>query len=167
MESDICNFADDTTIYACDTSIEAVIIRLESNLHRMLRWLTDNDMKPNPTKFQKMFSGQEDMSKLSLNINGLLIPSGKQVKLLGVNSDNSLKFDGHIKELCRKVNQKVHAFGRLRPFLGKQKAKLLFNSVIMYNFSYCPLIWLFCSKGANNEINRTHKRGTKSPVWRL
>ena len=22
MESDICNFADDTTIYACDTSIE-------------------------------------------------------------------------------------------------------------------------------------------------
>ena len=36
MESDICNFADDTTIYACDTSIEAVIIRLESDLHRML-----------------------------------------------------------------------------------------------------------------------------------
>ena len=26
MESGICNFADDTTIYACDTSIEAVII---------------------------------------------------------------------------------------------------------------------------------------------
>ena len=26
----------------------------------------------------------------------------------------------------------------------------------MSNFSYCPLIWLFCSKGANNESNRTH-----------
>ena len=36
-------------------------------------------------------------------------------------------FDAHIIELCRKVNQKVHAFGRLRPFLGEQKAKLLFN----------------------------------------
>ena len=28
----------------------------------------------------------------------------------------------------------------------------------MSNFLYCPLIWLFCTKAANNEINRTHKR---------
>ena len=162
MESDVCNFADDTTIYACDTSIEAVILRLESDQHRMLQWLNDNGMNANPSKFQITILGLEDMSKLCLNINGLLIPSSKLVKLLGVNTDNSLKFDAHIKELCRKVNQKVHAFGRLRSFLGEQKAKLLFNSVILSNFSYCPLIWLFCSKGANNGINRTHKRGLRA-----
>ena len=34
MESEICNFADDTTVYACDTSIEAVMIRLESDVQR-------------------------------------------------------------------------------------------------------------------------------------
>ena len=162
MESDISNFADDTTIYACDTSTEAVIIRLESDLHRMLQWFNDNGMKANPSKFQIMFLGQENVSKLCLSIIGLLFPSSKQVKLLGVNIDNSLKFDAHIKELCRKVNQKVHAFGRLRPFLGEQKAKLVFNSVIMSNFSYWPLIWLFCSKGANNEIDRTHKRALRA-----
>ena len=55
MESYICNFADDTTIYARDTSIEAVIIRLESDLHRMLQWFTDNGMEANPSKFQIMF----------------------------------------------------------------------------------------------------------------
>ena len=32
----------------------------------------------------------------------------------------------------------------------------------MSNFSYCPLIWLFCIKGANNEINRTHKRALRA-----
>ena len=37
------------------------------------------------------------------------------------------------------------------------KSKILLNSVVMSNFSYCPLIWLFCSKVAKNEINRTHK----------
>ena len=31
MESEICNFADDTTVYAFDTSIEAVMIRLEND----------------------------------------------------------------------------------------------------------------------------------------
>ena len=82
MESETCNFADDTIIYACDTSIEAVIIRLESDLHRMMEWFNDNGMKAHSSKFQIMFLGQEDMSKLCLNINGLLIPSSKQVKLL-------------------------------------------------------------------------------------
>ena len=64
MESGICNFADDTTIYAHDTSIEAVIIRLENDLHRMLQWFTDKGMKANPSKFQIIFVGQKDMSKL-------------------------------------------------------------------------------------------------------
>ena len=119
-------------------------------------------MKANPSKFQIMFLGREDMSKLYLNINGLLIPSSKQVKLLGVNIGTSLKSDAHMKELCRKVNQTVRAFGILRPFLGEQKAKLLFNSVKMSNFSHCTLIWLFCSKGANIEINRTNKRALRA-----
>ena len=89
-----------------------------------------------------------------------LIPSSENVKRLGANIDNSLKFETHVKEICKKVNQKV-AFGRLRPYLGEQKSKLLLNSVVMSNFSYCPLIWLFCSKVANIEINRTHKRALR------
>ena len=73
---------------------------------------------------------------------------------------STLTFEAHIKELCRKVSQKVHAFGRLRPFLGEQK--LLFKSMVMSNFSYRPLIWLLCSKGANSKINRTHKRALRA-----
>ena len=70
MESDICSFADDTRIFAFDTSIEAVMIRLESDLHRMLRWFTDNGIKVNHSKFQIMFLEKKDMSKLCLNITG-------------------------------------------------------------------------------------------------
>ena len=160
MESEICNFADDTTIYACDTSIEAVMTRLEGDVYRMMKWYTDNGMKANPSKFQTMFLVRKDISKQGLNISRNLIPSSNQVKLLGVNIDNSLKFEAHVKELCRKVN--LNAFIRLRPFLREQKSKLIFNSVIMSNFSYCPLIWLFCTKKAYNEINRTHKRALKA-----
>ena len=158
LESEICNFADNTTIYVCDTDVEAVMIRLEGELQRLMQWFTNNGMSANPSKFQMMFLGLKEAKKLCLNMNGQLIPSSEHVKLLGVNIDNSLKFETHVKEICKKVNQKVYAFGRLRPYLGEQKSKLLLNSVVMSNFSYCPLIWLFCSKVANNEINRTHKR---------
>ena len=75
-----------------------------------------------------------------------------------MNIDDSFKFEAHIKGL---YSLKVHAFGRLRPLLGEQKSKLILNS-IMPNFSYYPLIWLLCSKGASKEINRTHTRALKA-----
>ena len=45
----MCNFADDTTIYACDASIEAVMIRLEGDMHWLMNWFTCNGMKANPS----------------------------------------------------------------------------------------------------------------------
>ena len=31
----------------------------------------------------------------------------------------------------------------------------------MSQFNYCPLIWMFCGKVANNDLNRTHKRALR------
>ena len=42
-----------------------------------------------------------------------------------------------------------------------KKAKLLLNTVVMSNFQYYSLIWLFCSKAANDLINKTTKRAMR------
>ena len=55
LESEICNFADDTTIHACDTDVEVVTVRLESDLQGSMQWFTSNGMSANPSKFQIMF----------------------------------------------------------------------------------------------------------------
>ena len=161
LESEICNFADDTTIYACDTSIDAVTIKLKDDLQKPLDWFKNNGMCANPAKFQMMFLGLKSDKSFILNIGGQQVKQSEQVKLLGVQIDNSLKFDAHVKELCRKINQKLCAFSRIRPFLNEEKAKMLLTSVVMSNFSYCPLVWLFCSKTANKDINRTNKRALR------
>ena len=46
-------------------------------------------------------------------------------------------------------------------FQGNDKSKLLLNAVVLFNCSYCRLIWLFCCKTANNDINRTHMRALR------
>ena len=56
-------------------------------------------MSAKPSKFQIMFLGLKGAKKLCLNMNGQLIPSSEHVKLLGVNIDNSLKFETHVKEI--------------------------------------------------------------------
>ena len=83
------------------------------------------------------------------------------VKLLGVTIDNKLTFTSHIKDLCKRANQKISALVRLRKYLDKDRATLLCNAHILSEFRYCPLIWMFCSKTSNNLINSTHRRALR------
>ena len=72
LDSDICNFADDNTIYLCGIDLHEIVTNLESDLSRLLEWLTNNRMVANPKKFQLMFLGFKGQRRLRLNINDKL-----------------------------------------------------------------------------------------------
>ena len=55
--SEICNFADDNTIYALSHSVEAMIAKLEIDIYNTLKQFDLNSMVANPSKFQVMFLG--------------------------------------------------------------------------------------------------------------
>ena len=55
----------------------------------------------------------------------------------------------------------ISAFSRISHYLNEKQSRLLYNSFIMFQFNYCPLIWMFCGKVANNDLNRTHKRALR------
>ena len=38
---------------------------------------------------------------------------------------------------------------------------MLYNSFVLSNFNYCPLIWMFSGKSSNNKFNRIHKRALR------
>ena len=51
LDSEICNFADDNTIYSCGPDLHEIVTNLESDLSRLLEWFTNNGMVANPKKF--------------------------------------------------------------------------------------------------------------------
>ena len=53
--------------------------------------------------------------------------------VLGIQIDNKLNFDSHIKSLCSKASQKQGALQRFSNLLDAQKENLLFNSKISEN----------------------------------
>ena len=161
MSSEICHFADDNTIYACRSDIHEIVMVLENYLRRFLEWFTCNGMVVNPNKFQLMFLGLKRKQKLRVNINGVKIPGKKRVKLLGVEIDNKIKFHRHVEALCQEVNKRTSAFARLNVYISKEQALSICNVVILSNFNYCPLIWLFCNKNANKKRDRAHKRALR------
>ena len=42
------------------------------------------------------------------------------------------------------------------------RKKLIFNSIIKSQFSYCPLVWMFCSRTSKNMINKLHERSLRT-----
>ena len=112
-DSEVCNFADDNTIYAFDDSVETILRLLNGDINNALQWFKYNQMVANPNKFQVIFVGLEKGQKLSFEINGTSIRITEEVKLLGITIDSKLQFQSHVEAICNTANQKVKAFSRI------------------------------------------------------
>ena len=65
LDSEICNFADDNTIFSCGNELHEIVTALDNNLSILLEWF---GTVANPKKFQLMFLGPERKQGLCLNI---------------------------------------------------------------------------------------------------
>ena len=158
QEADICNFADDNSLYAsghCQAEVSSILQRESSNV---LYWFKINSMVANPAKFQVMFLGKKVEEEVDISIDGVNLKSTCCVKLLGVTIDCKLSFRSHVKTLCKTASQKVKALFRIRPYLNIRCAKQLCDAYILSTFNYCPLIWMNGCKTNDGLINKVHKR---------
>ena len=115
------------------------------------------------TNLENDLSNNSNCSKAMewlLEIAKKIVAKEFQLMFLGFN-DSKLTFNKHIEKLCSKLNKQVRAFARLNNYISREQALTVCNAVILSNFNYCPLIWLFCNKGANKEIDHTHKRALR------
>ena len=94
-------------------------------------------------------------------IDGLPVDSSKTEVLLGITIDHEFKFDNHANNLCKKASLKLNTLARNAPFMNVSKKWIIMKSFIESQFGYCPLIWMFHSRGLNNKINRIHERALR------
>ncbi len=159
-DTQICNYADDTTIYASANNIESVIKTLESDALKITKWFPNNCMKLNEDKCHLMVFGDKS-NNVSINIGSVTINESTEEKLLGVIFDKKLSFKQQVKSLCKKAGQKLHALSRISHFLDTEQLKRIMKAFILSQFNYCPLVWMFCDRTLNNKINHIHERALR------
>ena len=160
QETEVCNFADDTTIYSCSLNYKEATHKLSNDTRIVLNWFKVNSMVANPSKFQIMFLGRPkiDNSKITFAIENKQIKYKREVKLLGITIDKKLTLTKHIANICSQTKNRLRALTRIRRYPSTEQTKYLSEAYIMSAFKYCPLIWMFCNKTSNNQINKIHKR---------
>ena len=158
-DTHVCNFADDTTLNACDLDLHNVLHELEDNSLTAILWFENNYMKLNQSKCHFLTCGSTE--HLWVKVGNEMIWESQSEKLLGMTVDKNLNFNLHLKGLCKKVSQKVSALARIVGFLPFHKRHIIMKTFIESQFSYCPLVWMFCSRSMNNRINHIHERALR------
>ncbi|KAL9950422.1 hypothetical protein ACROYT_G042915 [Oculina patagonica] len=109
-EGELHMYADDTTIYVASPSPDTVASVLNSVLRKLYRWCCHNSLTPHPGKTEYMllqrgsFIGPLQGIKLGDNY----INHVNSTRCLGVKIDNMLKWNVHVKELCKCFSKKLN-----------------------------------------------------------
>ena len=112
--TNVCNYADDTTFYACDSDLHNLILRLEHDSILAIEWFECNSIKLNHDKCHLLISGQKYESVWA-NIGSCKIWESNDQKLLEVNIDRNLKFSHYILKQGQKAGRKLSALTRIEP----------------------------------------------------
>ena len=85
----------------------------------------------------------------------------KEEKLLGIILDQTLSFKQHVRALCKKASQKLHALARISCYMDTEKLQQVMQAFVLYHFGYCPLVWMFFDRTLNHGINHIHERALR------
>ena len=144
------NYVGSTNLYSVEENHNTNRNILNEHFHFSLqKWLYDNYMVLNPGKYCYLsFGSNPDKNSLILDL-----------IVLGVLIDNKLTLYNHLKNLWKKIAQKLNALTRIATHLNL--IRLIHNSFFKGQLSYCPLIWTFCSSRSNHLINKFQERALR------
>ena len=112
-------------------------------LTKEIKYFTEfelNYMKMNNRKTHILFSGIDNISG---NVYNNIIISENKNELLNIILDSKLSFENHLKNLCKKTNQKFKVLARAAPYTCLEKREQLF---VRLQFRYSPLSECFIEK---------------------
>ena len=111
-ETSLSNYADDNTLYSIGNTIESKKKALSNNFRIIRNWFHKNLMTLNQKKCYCIcfgIGGEND----DFIFDGIKLQKSCKEKILGITTDNELKFDAHIRSMCKKVAQKLRVLNRI------------------------------------------------------
>ena len=156
------NYADDNSLSNSAPSVDEVLSNLRHDCEISLRWFNQNGMEANPNKFQFFISSSCQNESIELKISdNVTITSEPCIKALGISIDSRLTFTDHISSGCAKAARQLNALSRISKNLDLKCRKLIFQSFVLSNFTYCPIVWHFCGKQNNGKIEKIQDRALR------
>ena len=139
------------------TRILSLITRLVDDAALLIEWFESKYLKLNQDKCHFLFWGPKHET-LFVNVGEVKIWGSKQQKLLGVFFDSNLKFDMYVLQQCIKAGKKLSPLISINKSMTFAQKRNIMKVFIEPQFGYCTLVWMFCGRQTNVDLNHTHER---------
>ena len=128
-------YADDSTLYNADYSIESIERNLQFNLNEISSWCKINNMALHPLKSKCMLMSSKaklkDAKELHLFVENIPLENVKVHKVLGVLIDDTFSWKYQISKVCSKMNSQILLFKRILYYLSDDMKKMYYYVYIM------------------------------------
>ena len=108
-----------------------------------------------------LLKGNKQASDFRVCIRGQENEFSKSITALGICIDENITFDEHVNNICLKASRQISALQRLTGFIDMPGRKAIYNSFIVSNFNYCPLVWYFTSRESINKMQKIQERALR------
>ena len=143
-------------------NLDTVLSSLKIDDNSAIQWFDVNGMQANPDKLQFMLFSRKTLSQQCITLgNDTLLFSESCVKVFGVMIDDNLNFSEHVSSLCNKAVRQLNALARISKYIDVPSRKMIYNSFIVSNFTYCALVWHFSGKFNNGKIDKLNERALR------
>ena len=159
-------FADDCATYTSGKSFVETSQKLQTAVSEAEGWYRNNRLPLCTDKSFHFISSSERRLKNipiypNIQLNNENLKREMISPYLGMQLDGALKWNKHIKELCKKLNYKIFLLGRVKKFFNKKILSMLYKANIQPTTDYAISIWSFCSDNNKNLIRRLQHRAAR------
>ena len=128
----------------------------------MVEWFNSNSLQANPCKFQGiLFKGAKKVNDFRVYVEGTEIEFQSEIDVLGVCIDDGMNFNSHVNNVCKKAGKQVSALQSLTGVLDQKSRMALYQSFVMANCDYCPLVWFFTSGSSISKLEKIQERALR------
>ena len=160
-------YADDTTVYDIQSNMQTLQQNLQKSLSLLNKWCKQNGMVINTdktkvmliTSTQKRQSSQHDNLILKMNEVDLKLSSNE--KILGINIDENLVWNGHYQYISKKIASSFWLLSQIKSFLSVDDKLLFYNAYIRPHLEYCSVIWGNSTNVNIQKMTKLQRRACK------
>ena len=149
-------FADDTTIFCADESVDKVTAQMDRKFKQVTRWTSHNRMTINWLKTKAMFisrASKDNPASITIGCNQLEIVN--DFKLLGIIISRNLDFSAHVSAIKKGINIRLFAIKKIYYLAASVKLQF-FKSFILPYFDYCMSLSIYYSRSDLLQLEKLY-----------
>ena len=136
-------YADDTILYTANRNIEDSVGKMQADLDQLSWWCQSNGISVNVEKTKIMTFGRpqkiKDLEPFEIMFHNTPIQKVLSYKYLGITLDSQLNYKLHVKKIIANASSKLKQFQRMRSFLDKRAAILVYKSMLLPLLEYSDI----------------------------